>query len=118
MSLLRNVKLVKVTHAPGEWKLGDWIEGEASETPFDGSWQPARGRTLDLLPEGKRSREAYRCFAPISIDFTSADEEKKVSGDFVIWEGKKYEVSAAAKWNNGLINHWELICTMVPPKEV
>jgi len=117
MSMFGGVKLIQVTHAPGDWKSGEWVEGEKTETPFYSSWQPARGKTLELLPVGKRSREAYRCFPPIGMCFTSADDEKQVSGDIVIWEGKEYEVSAAAKWNNGLNPHWELICTRIPPKE-
>lgn len=117
MSLFRSVKLIKVTHAPGKWVLGDWEEGESEKTPFSGTWQPASGKTLELLPIGKRSREAYKVFAPIGIDFTAADDEKGVNGDIVIWEEKEYEVSAAAKWNNGLNPHWELVCTRVPLKE-
>jgi hypothetical protein len=111
------VSLIKVTHAPGDWVLGDWVEGEKTETPFLGSWQAASGRTLEILPEGKRSREAYKVFAPIEMDFIAADEATSTSGDFIIWEGKEYEVSNAVKWNNGMISHWELICTRVPSKE-
>jgi hypothetical protein len=114
MSLFRSVSLIKVTHAPGDWVLGDWVEGEKTSTPFLGSWQPASGKALEILPVGKRSREAYKVFAPIEIDFTPADETKQISGDIVIKEGIEYEVSAAAPWNNGMIPHWELICTRVP----
>jgi hypothetical protein len=118
MSLFRSVSLIKVSHAPGDWVLGDWVEGEKPPpVPFMGSWQPASGRTLDVLPEGKRSREAYKVFAPIELDFIAADEKSKTIGDSIIWEGKEYEVSVAAKWNNGMISHWELICTKVPTKE-
>jgi hypothetical protein len=117
MSLFRSVSLIKISHAPGKWVLGDWVEGEPIPTLFKGSWQPASGKTLDVLPEGKRSREAYKVFAPIELDFIAADEKSKTSGDIIIWEGKEYEVSAVAKWNNGYVPHWELICTKVPPKE-
>jgi len=118
MSFFRSVSLIKVSHAPGKWVLGDWVEGDDKPpTPFLGSWQAASGKDLQILPEGKRSREAYKVFAPIELDFTAADEESKTSGDSIIWEGKEYEVSVASKWDNGLAPHWELICTRVPPKE-
>jgi len=117
MSLFRSVSLVKISHAPGDWVLGDWVEGEKTETPFLGSWQAASGKTLELLPEGKRSREAYKVYAPIELEFTVADEVSQTSGDSIIWENKEYEVSFATKWNNGLLSHWELICTRVPSKK-
>jgi hypothetical protein len=117
MSLFQSVDLVKVSFAPGDWVKGSWVEGEKTPIPFKGTWQAASGQALQVLPEGKRSREAYKAFAPIALEFTAADEESRVSGDRIIWEGKEYEISNAVKWNNGLLPHWELICTRVPPKK-
>ena len=111
------MSLIKISHTPGDWVLGDWVEGEKIQTPFMGSWQAASGKVLETLPVGKRSREAYRVIVPIDINFIAADEESKTSGDFIIWEGKEYEVSVAIKWNNGMIPHWDIVCTRVPPKE-
>jgi hypothetical protein len=117
MSLFRSVDLTKVSYAPGDWVKGSWVEGEKNTTPFKGTWQAASGQALQVLDVGKRSREAYKAFAPIELDFTAADEDRGISGDIVVWEGKEYEVSNAVKLNNGLLPHWELICTRVPPKE-
>jgi hypothetical protein len=111
MSIFQNVSLIKVSFTHGHREKGSWVEGDRTETPFKGSWQPASGKTLELLPEGKRSREVYKAFAPISLNFTAADAHEGLSGDRVIWEGKEYEVTVAAKWNNGLLPHWELLCT-------
>lgn len=116
MSLFRSVDFVQVSFEPGHRIKGSWVEGPKHETPFKGTWQPASGSALQLLPEGKRSREVYKCFAPIALAFTAADDEKGVSGDRIIYEGVEYEVSAAAKWNNSLLPHWELLCTK-PPTE-
>ena len=115
MSLVKSVNLIRRRKAGGEYVKGQWVEGEPSDTPFQGTWQPARGKTLELLPAGKRSREVFICFAPIALDFTSADSHSDAEADNVIWEGKEYEVTTAAKWNNGYIPHWELLCTR--PKE-
>jgi hypothetical protein len=49
------------------------------------------------------------------LDFTSADAHGEAEADSVVWQGKEYEVTTAALWNNGLIPHWELLCTR--PKE-
>ena len=115
MSFFSSVPLVKISHAPGEWVLGSWKEGERTETPFNGSWQPAGGQTLQVLPEGKRNRQAYKVICPIDIEFSAADEKSGISGDRILHNGKEYEVSSAAKWDNGLLPHWVLICTRLPP---
>jgi hypothetical protein len=115
MSLFKSVSLIRRRKAGGAYIKGQWVPGEGGDTEFKGTWQPASGKTLELLPEGKRSREVYKCFAPIALDFTSADSHGEAEADSVIWLGKEYEVTTAALWNNGLIPHWELLCTR--PKE-
>jgi len=117
MSLFPSADLIQVTHAPGDWVDGRWKEGEKKENAFQSSWQPASGKALEVLPEGKRSREAYKAYPPIEMEFTAADEEKRISGDVVVKDGKEFEVSFVAKWDNGLLPHWEIICTKAPPKE-
>jgi hypothetical protein len=111
MSLIKSVSLVRRKKAGGGYVKGQWKTGVPDDTPFKGTWQPASGKTLELLPDGKRSREVYKCFAPIAMEFTSADEHGDAEADSIIWEGKEYEVTTAAKWDNGLISHWELLCT-------
>jgi hypothetical protein len=115
MSLFKNVSLIRRRKTGGDYVRGQWTPGEPGDTGFKGSWQPASGKTLELLPEGKRSREVFKCFAPLSLDFTSADAHGDAEADLIIWQGKEYEVTTAAQWNNGLIPHWELLCTR--PKE-
>jgi hypothetical protein len=117
MSLFRNVDLVQVSFDPGHRVKGSWVEGERHEKPFKGTWQPASGQTLQLLPEGKRNRETYKAFAPLSLTFSAADDAKGVSGDRIIYQGTEYEVSTVAKWDNGLLPHWELLCTRPPAKQ-
>jgi hypothetical protein len=115
MSLFQSVGLIRRRKAGGAYVKGQWVPGVAGDTAFKGSWQPASGKTLELLPEGKRSREVYKCFAPVTMDFTSADAHSEAEADSIIWNGKEYEVTTAAQWNNGLLPHWELLCTR--PKE-
>jgi hypothetical protein len=115
MSLLKSVSLVRRRKVGGGYVRGQWVPGESGDTAFMGTWQPASGKTLELLPEGKRSREVYKCFAPVALDFTSADAHGEAEADSVVWQGNEYEVTTAALWNNGLLPHWELLCTR--PKE-
>jgi hypothetical protein len=115
MSLFKSVPLIRIRKTGGGYARGQWKPGKGGDTPFQGTWQPAGGKTLELLPEGKRGREAFKCFAPLSMDFTSADAHGDAEADLIIWQGKEYEVTTAARWDNGLIPHWELLCTR--PKE-
>lgn len=110
MSLLQSVDLIQSKHTPGTYVKGKWVEGEKTAVPFKGTWQPSSGKVMELLPEGKRNKETFTCFAPIEMSFTASDPELNVTGDEIIWENKSYEVCTASKWNNGLIPHWELIC--------
>jgi len=111
MSLFKSVSLVLRKKVGGSYVKGQWVPGVPGDSSFSSSWQPARGKVLELLPEGKRSREVYRCFAPIEFEISSADDYGEQEADQVIWEGKEYEVTTAGKWNNGLIPHWDLLCT-------
>jgi hypothetical protein len=111
MSLFKSVSLIRCRKVDGGYVKGQWKAGTPNDTPFEGSWQPASGKTLELLPEGKRGREVYKCFAPIEMEFTSADDHGDNEADLIIWEGKEYEVTTAAKWNSGYLPHWEMLCT-------
>jgi hypothetical protein len=115
MSLFQSVSLIRRRKTGGCYVKGQWTAGIPGDTAFKGTWQPASGKTLELLPEGKRSREVFKCFAPFEMNFTSADAHGEAEADSVVLEGKEYEVTTAAQWNNGLIPHWELLCTR--PKE-
>lgn len=112
MSLFRSVDLIQRTHEPGQYIKGRWVNGAPKEdVPFKGTVQAASGKTMELLPEGKRSSEAIRVIAPINLSFTSAESEKQVIGDIIIWEGRQYEVQVVRPWKNGLLPHWELVAT-------
>jgi hypothetical protein len=115
MSLIRSVSLIRRRKTGGDYVRGQWVSGKPGDEAFKGTWQPASGKMLELLPEGKRSREVFKCFAPFAMDFTSADARGDAEADLIVWQGKEYEVTTAAQWDNGLIPHWELLCTR--PKE-
>ena len=111
MSLFKTTDLIKRSFAPGTSEKGRWIEGEPADTPFKGTAQPASGKVLELLTEGKWNSETITVFAPIELDFTTADPEARRSGDIIVWEGREYEVQAARKFDCCLIPHWELAAT-------
>ena len=110
MSLFRTVSLLKVSTREGQYVKGKWVPGTSVETAFNGTWQPASGKVLETLPEEKRNKDTYICYAPIDMEFTSADPETQVAGDCIKWENKLYEITTASKWNNAVLPHWELVC--------
>ena len=112
MSILMNMGLVKRSY-PGSYEKGQWKKGEPVNEDFVGTAQPAPGKAMELLPAGKRNNETILVFAPITMAFTPADEEKKVSGDLIIWEGCNYEIIIAKPWKVGFIPHWELVASRV-----
>ena len=85
-----------------------------------GNAQPASGKALELLPEGKRNDEALAIRAPVGMKFTAAEPREQRSGDIIVHEEKKYEVQYAKHWKSGLsplVDHWELIVTRVKEGE-
>jgi hypothetical protein len=116
--MLGKTQLVQVIRT-GRREKGRWIKEDETQKSFIGSWKPANGQTMQLLPEGKRSDEVYKADVDdVSISFTAADAKKQVLGDIIICGGVEYELTLAAKWDNGLIPHWELICTREKEGEI
>jgi hypothetical protein len=113
MSLLRNMSLIKRSFTPGSRVKGSWVEGKPIDTPFKGTAQPASGKVLELLPEGKRTTETILVFAPKELEFTAADSEAQRSGDIIIWEDRLYEVQVVKPWKVGMLPHWELVASRV-----
>jgi len=114
MSLYKSKELIRRRKAGGGYVKGQWVPGEPSDKDFRGTWQPASGNMLELLPEGKRSREVYKCYAPIEMDFTSADEHGEKEADLIVCNGKEFEVTTAARFDNSpfpRVHHWRLLCT-------
>jgi hypothetical protein len=109
--------LIKRSFTPGRREKGSWIEGKPDDTPFMGTAQPASGKVMELLPEGKRDTETILVFAPIALDFTTADPRLKRNGDIIIWEDRHYEVQVVRPYKALLIPHWELVAIRVKEGE-
>ena len=113
MSLFRNTKMVRRSFEPGTREKGEWKEGKPKDSTFWGTAQPASGKALELLPEGKRHNEAIEVFDPIEVQFTPADEDAKRSGDIIVYKKRLFEVQVAKEFDSGLLPHWELVAVKV-----
>ncbi|MDR2071470.1 MAG: hypothetical protein LBP81_08680 [Treponema sp.] len=72
MSLFKSVSLIRRRKTGGGYIKGQWVPGEPGDTEFKGSWRPASGKMLELLPEGKRSREVFK-YRGISFEETGKE---------------------------------------------
>jgi len=113
MSLFRTMDLIQVTREPGTRIKGQWKEGNEKPIPFKGTAQPASGKVMELLPEGKRNSETITVFAPGDMKFIPAEPVEQRSGDIIVWEDRRYEVQVVRPWKCGLIPHWELVAIRV-----
>ena len=107
MSLFNTVSMILQHNSEGYYNKGVWVDGSKIEIPFTGTFQPASGKELEILPEGKRSKSIYKIFANLNNNFTSFDDLKQLEADNIIYDGMIYQVIKVEKWNNGLIPHWE-----------
>jgi hypothetical protein len=112
MSLFQSVSLKKITHGPGSYVKGTWVEGSSLESNFLGTVQPPSGQTLKMFPEGKRQSDIIEVVAPIGVGFKAANPRTKESGDIIVWEERQYQVTSAIKMDNGILPHWELVAAM------
>lgn len=87
----------------GSYVGGVWTPGALTEIPFLGSIQPITGKQLEALPIGRT--DSGKCAVYSSSDLQVSTENGDNSGDFVIWNGLKYELIFKQVFDNGLIPH-------------
>lgn len=107
MSFFNSVSMILRHKTEGTYVKGVWNECSSIDVNFTGTFQPANGKELELLPEGKRNHSIYKIFANLTNDFTSFDDLKQLEADNIIYNGSTYQVIKVEKWDNGLIPHWE-----------
>ena len=91
----------------GEYVDGIWQPGTESEFTARYSVQPTSPDDMEMLPEGRRDRQAYTLFGDKPL--RKATDEG--NADRVLIYGEWYEVSAHQPWRNGLIPHERIVAT-------
>ena len=82
-----------------------WVEG--SETPVVHNYtsvQPASGRDLKVLPEGRRVDSIIRIYDIEPL--YGSDKTTDTSPDVVEWQGERYEVINVQVWKTGVIDYY------------
>jgi len=103
------IKPVQLTRrrldAPLSWGAdGRPVAGPTTDTPFTASVQPMPGKDRKLLPEGVRSREAYRLTTDPGV-LRTVDQHAGHEADLVLLGSDLYEVAHAEPRAHGLIPH-------------
>lgn len=72
--------------------------------PFSGSFQPAGGKMVEVLPESLRTNTTYRIYTNQKL-FVKGDKKKQYHLIIHVPTGNVYKVVHAYDWQNTLINH-------------
>lgn len=107
MSLPRQ-RITLTRYGAGSYVAGEWVEGAETEIEIRASIQPAKGRDLDRIPEG-------RTLAGVVKLITSSELQaggENTNPDRFTWSGSEYEIMYVDHWKNGLITHYEALASL------
>lgn len=98
------------TTTTGQYVNGRWVPGTTGTTQepdftIRTSVQPARGKELEVLPEGLRTSEVYKIYP--EIELRAVDQHSQEEADIVVYNGNEYKVQHLEAWQNNLINHYK-----------
>jgi len=111
MAMLGERSHPRITRSAGAYNHGRWVDGEETETTFRASIQPAKKDDYDqlqALAEGRRVESAIRIYTRTELA-VAGDTEK--NGDFVVYRGDRYLVTAGSDWNVGMrgVDHYRFL---------
>lgn len=104
-------KLVTVKRpATGSYVKGEYVPDDAStEIVIIASVQPASGRALEALPEGRRNSESYMLFTDIKL--YTAEVSASKNPDLVVINSEDFEVVNVKSYQSGVISHYQVLVT-------
>lgn len=106
-----NAALTVTRYAAGTRANGLWQEGSTSQVVVDPAVvAPLRGKEVEVLPEGLRTKRALQVFSTVALQ--STDEAAGIRGDRFAWGGETFEVQLVEDWQT-LAEYWRAIATKV-----
>ena len=113
MSGLRNFTLtVSRVNGAGNYDAnGRWIESAKSTFNIKASVQPLTPREMEMLPEARREKEAFRIYSDTKLN-PASDKDGK-NADIVAINGKNFEVLSCGSWQNNIISHYKTIAVLI-----
>jgi hypothetical protein len=94
----------------GTWANGRYTPGARSITAgVVASFQPLRGREIEILPEGDRSKRSGKLYTAVEI--LAADRDTQLGADRIVFDGDTFEVLSVEKHHFG--GYWKAIVVRV-----
>jgi len=90
-------------------ETGRYEETESTTQVIKATMQPASGHDLQVFPEGRRTREAYKFYTSSFLEEYERGEDQNPPVIEDPATGKKYEVQLIAPWRNGVICHTKIM---------
>jgi hypothetical protein len=108
MGFRRPFTVKRMTNA-GSWVNGRFIPGDVkpAEITVQASKHPTTGKNLEALPEGRRASESYTLIT--STELFTEDVNTSREADIVVIGNQDFEVIKVKPYDNGVINHFEVI---------
>lgn len=94
----------------GTWSNGRFTPGVRTNTAgVVASFQPLRGKEVEMLPEGDRDKRSGKLSTATEIK--SADRDSQLMADQIIFDGDTWEVRSVEKHHFG--GYWKAIVVRV-----
>lgn len=100
----------------GSYVDGVWVTASEAEIAIEASIQPATGKDLQNLPEGRRNGAVYAIFTDTAIQTTeqAVGATPGTKADQLVIEGLRHEAVHVEPWGNDVINHYRALFARIP----
>lgn len=97
-------------------KVGGYVDGVWQEPAFTDeeieiSIQPLNGHEILKLPDGDRTREWMKGYTAAEMHIS--DESSGAHGDYVLYNGRTFEVMKSERWMVTDLNHYKILMAEV-----
>ena len=102
-----------IRRAAGNYVDGIWVEGDPTEMEIKASAQPLRPEQVNLLPEGRRTDQAFKIYTDTELLVASSEDAQ--NSDLIVIESENFEIIAVAPFKSDVINHYRAIAVKPVP---
>ncbi len=96
----------------GDYVDGYWVETGENTIAITASIQPATGKDLQNVEEGRRNSGVFAVFTSTEIrtaEQATASADPGTEADELVINGQRYEAVHVEPWANNVINHYRAL---------
>ena len=95
----------------GSYVDGVWVEVSEEAIPITASIQPATGKDLQNLEQGRRNGAVYAVFSDTAIQLAeqAVGATPGTKADELVISGVRHEAVHVEPWQNNVINHYRAL---------